>query len=251
MNAPDFALPDHDGRVVTLQSLRGKRVVLYFYPKADTPGCTTQACAIRDNASLFHKLGAVVIGISPDDVSDLKKFRAKYNLRFTLLADPDLVAITQYGVWQEKSFMGRRYMGVARTTVLIDTDGTIVKTFDKVNPTTHADVLLHALRELVDTLHSAKKSVKTSENAAFSKSVTKKKGTPPKTSMAKKKTARKTVRKTARKTTKRKTARKTTRKTARKTVKKAARKTTRRKTAAKPAAKRKTTRRKTAAKKKK
>ena len=146
--APDFTLPDQDGQPVTLSDLQGRTVVLYFYPKADTPGCTTQACGIRDRGPDYEAAGAVVLGVSPDPVEDVKKFHSKQSLNFTLLADADHEVCEQYGVWGEKSMYGRTYMGVTRATYIIGPDGTIARTFPKVSPKTHDDVVLLALREL-------------------------------------------------------------------------------------------------------
>jgi peroxiredoxin Q/BCP len=143
--APDFTLRSHAGEEVTLSSLRGRPVVLYFYPKDDTPGCTTQACGIRDAWEEFARAGAVVLGVSPDDERSHVKFREKYDLPFTLLADTDHTVAEQYGVWGEKAYMGRTYMGVSRSTFVIDADGTIKKIFPKVKPATHADDVLAVL----------------------------------------------------------------------------------------------------------
>lgn len=121
--APDFALPDEDGHMVTLASLRGKKVVLYFYPKDDTPGCTAQACGFRDHYPAIQAENALVIGISPDGVRSHQKFKAKQELPFTLLSDADHAVAEQYGVWGEKSFMGRKYMGVVRSHFVIDEAG--------------------------------------------------------------------------------------------------------------------------------
>jgi thioredoxin-dependent peroxiredoxin len=140
--APDFTLPDQDGNPVTLSSLRGKKVVLYFYPKDDTPGCTTQACDLRDNAATFDARGAVILGVSPDSPAAHRKFREKYGLNFTLLADEEHSVAEQYGVWAEKSMYGRKYWGNERTTFVIGEDGTILKVMPKVKPAAHAgDVL--------------------------------------------------------------------------------------------------------------
>lgn len=138
----NFSLKDQDNKVVKLSDFKGKKVVLYCYPKADTPGCTTQACGIRDNIAAIKKLGAVVIGLSPDEPKALKKFQEKYNLNFTLVGDPTHTFLEKLGVWKEKSFLGRKYMGVERTTFLIDKTGKIIKTYEKVNPVTHADMIL-------------------------------------------------------------------------------------------------------------
>jgi peroxiredoxin Q/BCP len=145
--APDFTLRDDRGREVTLSSLRGKPVVLYFYPKDDTPGCTTQACGIRDAYGEFERAGAVVLGVSPDDESSHVKFRSKYELPFTLLADTDHSVAEQYGVWGEKKYMGKAYMGVNRSTFVIDADGNVKKVMRDVKPATHADDVLSALAD--------------------------------------------------------------------------------------------------------
>jgi thioredoxin-dependent peroxiredoxin len=146
--APDFTLPDQDGDDVTLSELRGRPVVLYFYPKADTPGCTTQACGIRDHHAEYERSGAKVLGVSPDTVTAQRKFAGKYGLDFTLLADEDHAVADLYGVWGEKKLYGKTYMGVQRATFLIDPDGKIAKVFPKVSPKTHDDVVLEALGEL-------------------------------------------------------------------------------------------------------
>ncbi len=144
--APDFELTTDAGEKVKLSDLRGKPVVLYFYPKDDTPGCTTQACGIRDAYGEFEEEGAVVLGVSPDDERSHVKFREKYGLPFALLADTDHRVAEQYGVWGEKKYMGRTYMGVKRWTFLIDEDGNVKKVFPDVKPAEHADDVLAALR---------------------------------------------------------------------------------------------------------
>jgi peroxiredoxin Q/BCP len=146
--APDFSLKDQHGREVSLASLRGKPVVLYFYPKDDTSGCTKQACAFRDARLDYEKAGATVVGVSPDGVSSHLKFATKHELPFTLLADPEKVACEAYGIWQEKSMYGRKYMGVERTTFLIDRDGRIARIFPKVKVPGHAEKVLEAIGEL-------------------------------------------------------------------------------------------------------
>ena len=146
--APDFTLPDQDGEDVTLSDLRGRPVVLYFYPKADTPGCTTQACGIRDHAADYEAAGAVVLGVSPDPVARIKKFHGGQSLNFTLLADEDHAVCDLYGVWGEKQNYGRTYMGVTRSTFIIDPDGRVARVFPKVSPKTHDEVVLKALAEL-------------------------------------------------------------------------------------------------------
>ena len=143
--APDFELATDEGETVRLSDLRGKRVVLYFYPKDDTPGCTTQACGIRDAYGAFEDAGAVVLGISPDDERSHQKFKQKYGLPFTLLADEGHHVAEEYGVWAEKSYAGRTYMGVDRSTFVIAEDGTVKKVLPKVKPATHADEVLAAL----------------------------------------------------------------------------------------------------------
>ena len=143
--APDFELATDSGDTVKLSDFRGKPVVLYFYPKDDTPGCTRQACDIRDGWSAFQRAGAVVLGVSPDKEASHAKFKAKYDLPFTLLADPDHSVSEAYGVWGEKSFAGRKYMGVERSTFVIGPDGELVKVMRKVDPKTHADDVLAVL----------------------------------------------------------------------------------------------------------
>jgi thioredoxin-dependent peroxiredoxin len=143
--APDFELASDTGEQVKLSSLRGKPVVLYFYPKDDTPGCTRQACGIRDAWGAFQRAGAVVLGVSPDRESSHARFKAKYELPFTLLADPEHEVAEAYGVWGEKSFAGRKYMGVERSTFVIGADGTVTRVMRKVDPKTHADDVLAAL----------------------------------------------------------------------------------------------------------
>jgi peroxiredoxin Q/BCP len=146
--APDFTLPDQEGNPVTLSDLRGRPVVLYFYPKADTPGCTTQACGVRDHRADYESTGARVVGVSPDTVTAQRKFADKYNLDFTLLADENHEVAELYGVWGEKKMYGKTYMGVQRATFVIDPDGTIAKVFPKVSPKTHDDIVLEALAQL-------------------------------------------------------------------------------------------------------
>jgi peroxiredoxin Q/BCP len=143
--APDFTLPTDTGEPLTLSSLRGRWVVLYAYPKDDTSGCTTQACEFRDLFPRFDATRAVILGISPDSVKSHQKFKAKYQLPFTLLADEEKVALQAYDVWKEKSMYGRKYMGVERTTVVIDPEGRIARVFEKVKPAGHAALVLAAL----------------------------------------------------------------------------------------------------------
>jgi thioredoxin-dependent peroxiredoxin len=143
--APDFELPSDTGQTVRLSELRGKPVVLYFYPKDDTPGCTTQACGIRDAYGEFERAGAVVLGVSPDDEASHVKFKEKYGLPFTLLADADHEVAEQYGVWGEKTYAGRTYLGVFRSTFVIAADGSVARIMHNVKPDSHADDVLAAL----------------------------------------------------------------------------------------------------------
>jgi len=145
--APDFALQSDAGDTVRLSELRGKPVVLYFYPKDDTPGCTTQACGIRDAYGEFEREGAVVLGVSPDSEGKHVAFKGKYDLPFTLLADTEHEVSERYGVWGEKTYMGRTYLGVSRSTFVIGADGEVRKVMRDVKPATHADDVLAALRE--------------------------------------------------------------------------------------------------------
>ena len=159
--APDFTLPDQNGDEVSLSDLRGQTVVLYFYPRADTPGCTAQACGVRDNSASYKAADARVIGISPDSVEDVAKFAGKYGLDFTLLADADHKVAEAYGTWMEKqrpterasgaapgSNYGKTYWGVQRATFIIDPEGQIARVFPKVSPQTHDEAVLDALGEL-------------------------------------------------------------------------------------------------------
>ena len=145
--APDFELKSDSGESVKLSDLRGKQVVLYFYPKDDTPGCTKQACGIRDAYGEFERAGAVVLGVSPDNEGSHVKFKSKYDLPFTLLADTDHAVADEYGVWGEKSYMGKTYTGDKRSTFVIDADGNIKKVMHDVKPATHADDVLAALAD--------------------------------------------------------------------------------------------------------
>ena len=147
--APDFTLPDQDGNEVTLSDLRGQPVVLYFYPQADTPGCTTQACGIRDHGADYDKSGARVVGVSPDTVAAQRKFADKFNLDFTLLADENHEVADLYGTWGEKKLYGKTYMGVQRATFIDDPDGMVADLIPKASPKTHDDVVLEALGQLV------------------------------------------------------------------------------------------------------
>ena len=143
--APDFTLSSDTGESVSLASLRGKQVVLYFYPKDDTPGCTTQACGIRDAWAEFERTGAVVLGVSPDDEASHVEFRTKYDLPFSLLSDPDHAVADAYGVWVERSFDGKTFMGIQRSTFVIDGDGVLTSVMRGVKPDTHSDDVLAAL----------------------------------------------------------------------------------------------------------
>jgi peroxiredoxin Q/BCP len=146
--APDFTLPDQNGDEVKLSDLRGQPVVLYFYPRADTPGCTTQACGIRDRRADYEAAGARVLGASPDTVEDIKKFADKQSLDFTLLADADHAVAEKYGTWVEKKMYGKTYMGVTRSTFVIDPEGKVATVFPKVKPAEHDELVLKALGEL-------------------------------------------------------------------------------------------------------
>ena len=143
--APDFELTSDTGERVKLSSLRGKPVVLYFYPKDDTPGCTTQACGLRDVYGDFRGRGAVVLGVSPDDEASHVKFKEKYSLPFTLLADPDHRVAEEYGVWKERNMYGKKSMGIERSTFVIDPEGKVAKVMRRVKPETHASQVLEAL----------------------------------------------------------------------------------------------------------
>ena len=143
--APAFALEDQNGTTHRLKDYAGRHVVLYFYPKDDTPGCTTEACAFRDAEAALKKAGAVVLGVSILDAASKARFAAKHHLNFPLLADPDHAVAEAYGAWQERSMYGRKFMGVARITYLIGPDGKVLKRWDKVSPSTHAEDVLRAL----------------------------------------------------------------------------------------------------------
>ncbi len=143
--APDFTLPDQRGNPVSLSGLRGKTVVLYFYPKADTPGCTAQACGVRDHRADYESADAVVLGVSPDQVNAVSKFDQKFDLGFPLLADEDHKVAEQYGVWVKKSRYGREYMGNERTTFVIAPDGAVKEVLRNVKPAEHDDLVLGAL----------------------------------------------------------------------------------------------------------
>jgi thioredoxin-dependent peroxiredoxin len=145
--APDFSLINQDEKKISLENYLGKNVILYFYPKDDTSGCTKEACSFRDNLPKFSKVDAVILGISPDSVKSHKKFADKYDLNFNLLADEDKKIIEKYGVWKEKSMYGRKYMGVERTTFIIDEKGKIKKIFNKVKVDGHENEVLEALKD--------------------------------------------------------------------------------------------------------
>ena len=144
--APAFALPSSTGETVDLAKLKGKTVILYFYPKADTPGCTKEACGFRDALADYDKAQVKVLGISPDPVADVTKFAEKFQLTFPLLADADHAVAEKYGVWGEKSMYGKKYMGVARTTFVIGPDGKIARVFEKVKPEGHDQEVLASLK---------------------------------------------------------------------------------------------------------
>jgi len=146
--APDFTLPDQQGNEVSLSALKGETIVLYFYPRADTPDCTTQACGVRDRSAEYEAAAARVIGVSPDEVEAIAKFDGKVELGFTLLADADHAVAERYGTWVEKSMYGKKYMGVQRATFIIDPEGKIARVFPKVQPKKHDDLVLKALDEL-------------------------------------------------------------------------------------------------------
>ena len=158
--APDFELADQDGRMVKLSDFRGAPVVVYFYPKADTPGCTTQACGVRDHRADYSKAGAVVLGISPDPVSKVKKFHDKHDLTFELLADPDHAVADSYGVWVRKAMYGRTYFGNERTTFVIDASGRVAQVLRKVKPAKHDELVLQALGQYAPPSSNVRKRPK-------------------------------------------------------------------------------------------
>lgn len=143
--APAFTLKNQDGETVKLGDFKGKTLVLYFYPRADTPGCTTQACGIRDRFKEYEKAGAVIVGVSPDEPEALAKFQKKYKLPFTLVGDPDHKVAEKYGQWVEKSMYGKKYMGIQRSTFIINPAGKVVEYLPKVQPKKHDDLVLKAL----------------------------------------------------------------------------------------------------------
>ena len=144
--APAFKLQDDSGKPVSLADFKGKKVILYFYPKDSTPGCTTESCDFRDNLNRFVKSGAAVLGLSADSVESHRKFKAKQGLNFPLISDPDHKALEAFGVWQEKSLYGRKFMGIVRTTVIIDEEGKVARVFPKVKVAGHVDEVLAALK---------------------------------------------------------------------------------------------------------
>lgn len=146
-SAPAISALDQDGKPVNLEEYRGRKVILYFYPKDDTPGCTKEACAFRDNFPNFKALGVEVLGVSVDNEKKHKKFEEKYQLPFRLVADPEKSIVEAYGVWGQKKFMGREYMGTSRVTYLINEEGKIEKVWPKVNPSEHAEELLNYLQK--------------------------------------------------------------------------------------------------------
>jgi peroxiredoxin Q/BCP len=146
--APDFQLNDQDGKPVALSDLRGRWVLVYFYPKADTPGCTAQACSARDHSADYEAANAVVLGVSPDPVADLRAFADKYGLAFTLLSDEGGEVAQRYGAWVEKHRAGRTYFGNERSSVLVDPEGDVARVFSNVKPAEHDELVLGALREL-------------------------------------------------------------------------------------------------------
>ena len=146
--APEFSLPDGEGRTVSLKDFKGKTLVIYFYPKDDTPGCTKEACDFRDNLALLKKAGAAVVGVSRDSVKSHAKFATKYDLPFPLLSDEVGEMLEAYGVWRKKSFMGKTFMGIVRTTFLVDARGVVRKVWEKVKVGGHVDEVLESIKEL-------------------------------------------------------------------------------------------------------
>ena len=146
--APQFSLPDETGKIRNLSDFQGQTIVLYFYPKDDTPGCTTEACNFRDDYSAYEQAGVTILGISPDSPKSHTKFKEKFNLPFSLLADEEHEVCEQFGVWGQKKFMGREYEGILRNTYLISPSGEIVKTYEGVNPATHIGEVLKDLKQL-------------------------------------------------------------------------------------------------------
>ncbi len=150
LKAPDFKLPTSNGQTISLNDLKGKNIVIYFYPKDDTPGCTVEACGFRDSFKEIEKLDTVILGVSPDNTSSHEKFIKKFNLPFILLADTDKKMCQEYGVWVEKSMYGKKYMGVARSTFIINKKGNIAKIFEKVKPEGHNKEVIETIKKLND-----------------------------------------------------------------------------------------------------
>lgn len=148
--APEIELPDQNGDIHKLSDLKGKYIFIYFYPKDDTPGCTIEACDVRDSYEKIAGLGVEVLGISPDSVKKHKKFEQKHELNFTLLADEEKKTVIDYDVWKEKKFMGKAYMGVERTSFLVDPEGKIIKIWEKVNPLGHVSNVFNELNDILD-----------------------------------------------------------------------------------------------------
>lgn len=146
--APDFELPDQNGKTRNLSDYKGKYLLIYFYPKDDTPGCTKEACGFRDNLPHFEKSNLEVVGISADSVKSHEKFAVKHKLSFTILSDENKTTVNDYGVWHEKSFLGRKYMGINRWSFLVGPDGKIIKIYEKVNPLNHSKEVLKDLKKL-------------------------------------------------------------------------------------------------------
>jgi peroxiredoxin Q/BCP len=221
----DFSLSTDTGESLTLSSLRGRTVILYFYPKDDTSGCTQESCEFRDRFPRFVASDAVVLGISPDDVASHRKFKAKYNLPFTLLVDENHALAERLGIWVEKLFYGKKYMGVQRTTYIIGVDGEVKHVFEKVNPAGHADEVMAFLAGGVEAAQRARAEYDAIAAKAAVKPV--------------KKPAKKVVKKAAKKPTRKlvkKVARKPAKKPARKVIKKSIKKVaTRKKTSSKTA----------------
>lgn len=222
--APDFEMPTDDGSSIWLSALRGKKVVLYFYPKDDTPGCTVEACSFRDNLPDFKGINAEIIGVSRDDGASHQRFRNKFGLNFTLASDTTGKVTEDYGVWTEKSMYGKTFMGIQRATFLIDEKGKIMHIFPKVSVDGHTAEVLAALKgELpLAAPAAAKPAAKKKAKPAAAKKPATKKATPKKAvkkAPAKKKAAKKTVKKTVKKLAK-KSAKKASKKVAKKTAKK-------------------------------
>lgn len=146
---PDFKLPDQSGQIHKLSDYSGKWLFIYFYPKDDTPGCTVEACSVRDNIARIQSQGVTVLGVSTDPVKSHKKFEQKYQLNFTLLSDEDKKLVNDVGVWEEKKFMGKSYMGTQRTSFIVDPQGKVVKVYEKVNPKGHVDQVLIDLKTMI------------------------------------------------------------------------------------------------------